>query len=231
MRKTAKVGINLIESFEKCELVAYKAVPTEKYWTIGWGHYGVDVHEGMTITQEQADQLFVSDLAEREDFVNDSYYCPVTDDLNQNQFDALVSFCYNCGQGSLRGLCIGRTVEQIATHIPDYNRSGGIVLAGLVRRRQEEVDLYMKEDEEEMAKIAELQAQIQTLLNTAEAHVERINALEAKASMKVPDWAKEAVTAATSTIGKDGKPLIDTPDGASFDFYRVITILHRKGVI
>ena len=45
-------GLALIKRFEGCRLKAYKPVPTEKYWTIGWGHYGPDVREGQTITVE-----------------------------------------------------------------------------------------------------------------------------------------------------------------------------------
>jgi GH24 family phage-related lysozyme (muramidase) len=125
-------------------LKAYKPVPTEEYWTIGWGHYGPDVQAGMTITQAQADSMLVADLAKYEAYVNNSNYVPVTAQLNQNQFDALVSFCYNCGNGSLKKLCAGRTIAEIAQNITKYNKAGGNVLAGLVRRRQEELELFIK---------------------------------------------------------------------------------------
>jgi GH24 family phage-related lysozyme (muramidase) len=145
-RKISQVGISLIKSFEGCRLKAYKPVPTEQYWTIGWGHYGSDVKEGMTITQAQADSMFVSDLAKYEAYVNDPVYVPVTSWLNQNQFDALTSFCYNCGNGSLKKLCVGRTITEIAQNITKYNKGGGNVLAGLVRRRKAELDLFNKAD-------------------------------------------------------------------------------------
>lgn len=143
-RKISQAGIKLIKSFEGCCLKAYKPVPTEQYWTIGWGHYGQDVAEGMTITQEKADSMLVTDLAKYEGYVNDPAYVPVTAKLNQNQFDALVSFCYNCGNGSLKQLCKGRTIAQIAENITKYNKGGGNVLAGLVRRRMAELELYNK---------------------------------------------------------------------------------------
>ncbi|OME03359.1 hypothetical protein BSK54_07855 [Paenibacillus odorifer] len=146
-RKISQVGISLIKSFEGCRLTAYKPVPTETYWTIGWGHYGPDVKAGMTITQAQADNMLVSDLSKYETYVNDPVYVPVTAHLNQNQFDALTSFCYNCGNGSLKKLCIGRTITEIAQNITKYNKGGGNVLAGLVRRRKAEHDLYNKADE------------------------------------------------------------------------------------
>lgn len=141
-RRTSEKGIALIKSFEGCHLTAYKCVPTEKYWTIGWGHYGADVREGMTITQAEADKIFVDELKEYENYVNDKSFVPLIDSLNQNQFDALVSFCYNCGCGNLKKLCKGKSLEQIARDIPLYNKSGGNVLKGLVRRRAAELELF-----------------------------------------------------------------------------------------
>lgn len=147
MRKVSKAGIDLIKSFEGCRLSAYKAVPTEKYWTIGWGHYGADVKKGMTITQDQADAMLITDLAKYEAYVNSPSYVPLTDKLTQNQFDALTSFCYNCGAGNLKTLCNNRTAGQIAANINKYNKAGGKVLNGLVRRRQAEFDLFNKPEE------------------------------------------------------------------------------------
>lgn len=58
-----------------------------------------------------------------------------------------------------------------------------------------------------------------------------VAALQERSSMSVPEWAKEAVAAASTTLCKDGKPLIDTPNGGSYDFYRLLTTVHRKGLI
>lgn len=158
-RKTSQVGIRLIQNFEGCRLTAYKPVPTETYWTIGWGHYGPDVKQGMTITQAQADAMLVKDLAKYEAYVNNPAYVPVTAQLNQNQFDALVSFCYNCGAGNLRTLCKGRTISQIAQNITKYDKAGGKVLAGLVRRRKAELELFNKK---EVQTVAEDKKAVQT---------------------------------------------------------------------
>ncbi|MUG25405.1 glycoside hydrolase family protein [Paenibacillus macerans] len=155
-RKISQAGIRLIQNFEGCRLKAYKPVATEKYWTIGWGHYGPDVHEGMTITQSQADEMLVKDMAKYEAYVNDPSYVPVTAQLNQNQFDALVSFCYNCGAGNLKKLCAGRTIAQIAANITKYNKAGGNVLKGLVSRREAELKLFntdCKEDDNAVEKV------------------------------------------------------------------------------
>ncbi|MFB5761087.1 glycoside hydrolase family protein [Paenibacillus medicaginis] len=145
-RKISKAGLDLIKSFEGCRLTAYKPVPTEVHWTIGWGHYGSDVRQGMTITQAEADAMLARDLVKYEAYVNDRDNVPVIDKLTQNQFDALVSFCYNCGAGNLKALCKGRTVAQIADNITKYNKAGGKVLTGLVRRRAAELALYNKPD-------------------------------------------------------------------------------------
>lgn len=64
-----------------------------------------------------------------------------------------------------------------------------------------------------------------------EALKKEVEDLKARNSMAVPEWAKEAVAAASTTLCKDGKPLIDTPDGGSYDFYRLLTTIHRKGLI
>ncbi|WP_029516937.1 glycoside hydrolase family protein [Paenibacillus polymyxa] len=146
MRKISKEGLSLIKNFEGCRLAAYKPVPTEQYWTIGWGHYGPDVKQGMTITQTQADTMLAEDMGKYEAYVNNPAYVPVTDQLTQNQFDALTSFCYNCGSGNLKALCKSRTVAQIAASITKYDKAGGRVLAGLTRRRAAELALYNKPD-------------------------------------------------------------------------------------
>lgn len=149
-RKISPAGIRLIQNFEGCRLKAYKPVATEQYWTIGWGHYGPDVKQGQTITQAQADAMLVADLARYEAPVN-----ALNLQLNQNQFDALVSFCYNCGPGNLRKLCLGRTISQISQAILLYDKAGGKVLAGLTKRRKAEVALFnkpveAKEDEDKL---------------------------------------------------------------------------------
>jgi len=136
--KTGAAGLNLIKTFEGCRLKAYKCVSTEKYHTIGYGHYGADVAANMTITQEQAETYLKSDLAKFEGYVNSTGM-----QLDQNQFDALVSFTYNCGQGNLKKLIQNRTAAQIADALLLYNKSGGKVLAGLTRRRTAEKELFL----------------------------------------------------------------------------------------
>lgn len=145
-RKTSQTGVDLIKRFEGCKLKAYKPVAAEKYWTIGYGHYGPDVREGMTITLAQAEAMLKADLPKYEAYVNNPSYVPVTAQLSQNQFDVLVSFTYNCGAGNLKKLCAGRTLAQIAQKLPEYNKGSGMVLKGLVTRRAAEQALFNKPD-------------------------------------------------------------------------------------
>lgn len=142
--KISQTGIDLIKSFEGLKLTAYKPVPTEQYWTIGYGHYGRDVKPGQKITAAEAENMLARDLVRYEGFVKDKYFVPQTDQLNQNQFDALVSFVYNCGQGNLKSLCgKNRTLKQIAEAMLLYDKAGGNVLAGLTRRRKTERELFL----------------------------------------------------------------------------------------
>jgi GH24 family phage-related lysozyme (muramidase) len=136
----SEYGKKLIKSFESCKLVAYKATPTEQYYTIGWGHYGSDVKKGQTITQSTADALFNEDIKKFEKLVQkypNAYY-------NQNQYDALVCFCYNIGSINQLTANGTRTQAQISAKIPAYNKQNGKVLNGLVKRRAAEKALYDK---------------------------------------------------------------------------------------
>lgn len=141
-RPIGDAGLALIRRFEGCRLKAYKPVSTEQYWTIGWGHYGPDVQEGQTITQAEADAMLAADCQRFADAVDNPKNCPLTAQLNANQRDALISFAFNCGAGCLRTLCKGRTLPEIREAMAMYNKSGGKVLAGLVRRRAAEQALF-----------------------------------------------------------------------------------------
>ena len=136
--RTSSRGINLIKSFEGCHLAAYKC-PTG-VWTIGYGHTA-GVEPGQRITQAKADAFLASDLEKYEKYVGNTKL-----DLNQNQFDALVSFTYNCGNGNLKTLIKNRTLDQIAEAMLLYNKSGGKVLNGLVRRRQGDGEVLQLQD-------------------------------------------------------------------------------------
>lgn len=140
-KKIGHAGLDLIMSFEGCRLTAYKPVQTEKYYTIGYGHYGADVKKGMKISMGQAEAYLIADCQKFANYVDNKAYVPIA--LNDNQRDALISFTYNCGPGNLKKLCAGRTADQIAAKIPAYNKAGGKVLNGLTRRRKAEQILFL----------------------------------------------------------------------------------------
>ena len=141
-RPIGEAGMQLIKKWEGCRLTAYKPVATEKYWTIGWGHYGSDVREGDVITQAEADALLVSDCHTSANAVDNPNYVPLTAQLNENQRDALISFAFNCGVGNLQKLCANRSLQQIRDAMAKYTYAGGQSLTGLQRRRAEEQELF-----------------------------------------------------------------------------------------
>jgi GH24 family phage-related lysozyme (muramidase) len=144
-KTTSAAGIALLKQFEGCRLVAYKALPTEQYYTIGYGHYGSDITANMTITQAQAETMLKNDLKRYEKPVND--YVQV--DITQNMFDALVSFCYNCGGAALKGSTLLKKLNTkdyigAAAQFSVWNKSGGNVINGLIKRRAAEAELFLK---------------------------------------------------------------------------------------
>ena len=141
IRNLSENGLNLIKKYEGLRLRAYKCTPSEKYFTIGYGHYGADVYDGMTINYSDAEELLKQDVARFVDHVN--AYMGIYN-FNQNQFDALVSFAYNVGNIKQLTQSGRRKLQDIPKSMPLYCRSGGIKLAGLVRRREEEVAIFNK---------------------------------------------------------------------------------------
>ena len=92
--KTSQYGIDLIKHFEGCVLDAYKC--PAGVWTIGYGHTK-DVQPGDSWSEDHADHMLLVELEEYENYVNTAVNVP----LSQNQFDALVSWVYNLGNGNL----------------------------------------------------------------------------------------------------------------------------------
>ena len=144
--QTSQRGIDLIKSFEGLCRTAYR-LPGETYYTIGYGHYGADVKPGQTVTTEQAEALLARDLVRFEGWTQQ--YTPFR--MNQNQFDALVSFCYNCGPGNLKQLVEGRDAETVAEKMLLYTASSSEAYrAGLTRRRKAERELFLEPEGDEL---------------------------------------------------------------------------------
>ena len=148
--KLSHRGMALIKSFEGCSLKAYQ--DDGGVWTLGCGHTGPDVVEGLTITQERADELFGQDIARFERGVTSLLKVPVT----QNQFDALVSFSFNCGldidadtkaeglgDSTLLRLVNEGNFAQAADEFKKWDHDGGRKVDGLSRRRVAEAFLFV----------------------------------------------------------------------------------------
>jgi GH24 family phage-related lysozyme (muramidase) len=135
-------GINLIKNFEGCRLKAYDDGTGTQ--TIGYGHTnGVKV--GQVISQAQADEYLKEDLAVFENAVNSLISNhTIIFSVNQNMFDALVSFAFNLGKGNLQKLVSRRTVSEVADKMLLYVHAGGKILQGLVNRRNAERSLFLK---------------------------------------------------------------------------------------
>ena len=138
--QTSQEGIALIKKFEGCELEAYKCAAG--VWTIGYGSTK-GVKEGDTITQEDADKLLTEEMSEYEGYINDM----VNTDLKQNEFDALVSWVYNLGPSNLSSSTLlqklnNKDWDDVPNQIKRWNKAGGEVKQGLVRRREAEALLF-----------------------------------------------------------------------------------------
>jgi GH24 family phage-related lysozyme (muramidase) len=144
-RRIGQAGLALIKQFEGCRLIAYQC--SAGVWTIGYGHT-VGVYKGMKITQKKAEAYLLQDVAKFEKYINNPSYVPFTAQLNQNQFDALVSFAFNLGQGNVKKLCVGRNINQIPSAMQKYCKAAGRTLPGLQRRRKAEAALYNKKVED-----------------------------------------------------------------------------------
>lgn len=138
--KISQDGLDLIKHFEGFYPEAYLC--PAKVWTIGYGHTG-DVKRGDVVTEEEANALLDEDLDEAEHAVNSL----VTVELEQCQFDALVSFTFNCGAGSLKESTLLRLLNQgdhegARQQFARWNKANGKVLPGLINRRAAEAEMF-----------------------------------------------------------------------------------------
>ncbi|MEA1231111.1 lysozyme [Acinetobacter sp. IRS14] len=146
-KTTSSVGLNLIKGFEGKRTVSYD--DGVGVWTIGYGTIkypnGVRVKKGDTCTEQQAEDYLRNDLAKFETAINKLVKVPLT----QNQFDALASFTYNLGETNLANSTLlkklnKRDYQGAADQFLVWNRAGGKVMKGLVRRREAERALFLK---------------------------------------------------------------------------------------
>jgi lysozyme len=133
-------GISLIKSYEGCRLEAYQ--DSVGVWTIGYGHTK-DVKEGDKINQDEAEYLLQEEMIEYEGYINDMVEVP----LDQCQFDALVCWVYNLGPTNLKNSTLLKVLNEgdydgVPEQIKRWNKAGGVILGGLVKRREAEANLF-----------------------------------------------------------------------------------------
>ena len=143
--KISENGIALLQSLEGYTTTAYKG--SDNVWTIGYGHTGPEVVQGLTITQQQAIDFLKSDLSKFETVVSGALKNPV----NQNQFDALVIFAYNIGGARFMNSTAVKMInadnyEAVPDWIAKYNKIDGVVSPGLQNRRSAEINLWNTPD-------------------------------------------------------------------------------------
>lgn len=139
--------VDLVKEFEGCRLEAYQ--DSAGYWTIGWGHAETSgippiPKRGMVITQAEADRLFTETLDRFAAEITPLFTRKPTD----NQFGAMLSLAYNIGTGAFaKSTCLKRfnagDIEGAAEALTWFNKAGGNVLRGLVRRREAERALFL----------------------------------------------------------------------------------------
>lgn len=140
--KINEKGLDLIKSYESCRLVAYKC--PSNVWTIGYGATGSGIREGLVWVREQAEKRLVDDVEKFEKAVKSK----LTSEVNTNQFSAMVCLAFNIGptafsRSTLLKLVNSGQSEKAADEFLKWNKGGGKVLPGLVRRRAAERKLFL----------------------------------------------------------------------------------------
>jgi len=141
----SKNGLSLTENFEGLRLTAYPDPATNgDPWTIGYGHTGPEVHKGMTITQEQAEELLMQDVKKVAATVN----AKVTTDITQEEFDALVDFVFNVGAGNFNASTLLKKVNAgdihgAADEFLKWDMAAGKHMVGLLKRRHAEAEEFL----------------------------------------------------------------------------------------
>lgn len=141
----SQLCFELVKHFEGCKLSAYKDVtgtPTVGYGTVYYSN-GTKVKMGDKITQAQADAML-------EEHLNTFFkqVAKAAPNANQHQLDSLTAFAYNCGMGNLKSSTLLKKVNasapisEIKAEFIRWNKSKGVELAGLTRRRKAEAYLF-----------------------------------------------------------------------------------------
>lgn len=144
LMKISQKGIDLIKKFEGCKLQAYLC--PAGVWTIGWGNTS-HAKASMSITQQQAETFLKDDIKPIETLLNGMGI-----NYTQNQFDALVSWIFNLGQGNFKSstmykyIVARKTDLEITDQMIKWVNAGGKPLLGLKKRRAEEANMFLGKD-------------------------------------------------------------------------------------
>lgn len=180
--KVSKWAVDFIKDFEELELVAYK--PTkDDVWTIGYGHTK-GVKQGDTITEAEADAFLREDIQ----VVEEAIARNVKVKLNQNQYDALVSFVFNIGEPQFKKSTMLRKINAndfsgASAEFPRWNKQKRRVLAGLTRRRKGERERFDTPVRTNVAQSTTVQASAAQLMTGAVTGVGAVSALSGTAQI------------------------------------------------
>lgn len=139
---TSQAGRDLIKKYEGLRLKAYKC--PAGVWTVGYGHTR-GVTSSTEISQSMADLFLLDDIRPLERHIN-----KLGINFRQGQFDAIVSFLFNLGEGNFnkstlkKKILAGGNDEDIAAEFKKWNKAGGKVLDGLTKRREEEAEMWLR---------------------------------------------------------------------------------------
>lgn len=137
-----QLALELIKHSEGCRLRAYQ--DTGGVWTIGWGHTGKSVHDGLVITQEEADTLLLQDATNAQRAVQQ--LCPILADKPAKQA-AIIDFVFNLGAERLHSSTLLRCIthqqyDAVPAQLKRWVYDNGKILPGLVTRREAECILW-----------------------------------------------------------------------------------------
>lgn len=138
-------GIALVRQSEGLRLAAYQDAGGK--WTVGYGHTGHDVYDGLVITEAEAEELLHNDLLSSQLYVNFLVKAPLT----QGMFDALVDWTFNLGLKRLKQSTMLKLLNEgnyagAKAELLKWDRVGEVVVEGLLHRRQAEAKLWDSAD-------------------------------------------------------------------------------------
>lgn len=141
---TLDILISLVKEFEGCKLTAYRC--PAGVLTIGYGHTGKDVYQGMKISQDQANNFLHDDAMEALDNASESSKC--LSNVSHEKHAAIADFIFNCGLDAYEHSTLKKYVDSLqwpkaSEEIKKWNHVNGKELDGLTRRRKRESDMLL----------------------------------------------------------------------------------------